>query len=47
MTDLHTLVMEEEHQLPGVSHPLVDEQRLLRGEAHAGAALPEISRLVK
>ena len=39
MTDLHALVVKEEHQLPGVSDPLVDEQKLLSGQANAGLSL--------
>ena len=38
-TDLHTFVVEEEHQLPGVGHPLVDEQELLSCQAYAGLSL--------
>ena len=41
MTDLHALVVEEEHQLPGVSDPLVDEQELLTGQTYAGLSLHE------
>ena len=38
-TDLHTFVVEEKHQLPGIGHPLVDEQKLLGGQTYAGLPL--------
>ena len=47
MTDLHALVVEEEHQLPGVGDPLVDEQQLLTGQTYAGLSLHEGEGLVK